>query len=311
MWSMDFNANSTLSVPAFTDSVGDTGDFNLTICGEKKITLDEGTPSFLTLTYGNDTIIDNFSINYDQATATESDLTIIHTVQYTVVFKEYEDNNPNTSYSSFGFQILCPDTFIEDDYEVNVSINLLNDTTVSWALPTISNIPENCYSLTFDQLFSSSTNETLSLSDALSDGSISFSATNITLSHSIASFDDRKAIFDAGPSFYFIGDVTGPNIAPSTKTNLTSFSIDITDACRDATISPQELNVPEAVVVWDTDTNVNLSKPAHTDTVDETYDYYIGICGEKRLTLELVNTTMILNIYPGDSAVDNFTISYD
>ena len=65
MWSMDFNANSTLSVPAFTDSVGDTGDFNLTICGEKKITLDEGTPSFLTLTYGNDTIIDNFSINYD------------------------------------------------------------------------------------------------------------------------------------------------------------------------------------------------------------------------------------------------------
>ena len=95
-----------------------------------------------------------------------------------------------------------------------MSINLLSDTEVIWTLPTISDIPVSCYVLTFDKLYHSSGDEV-----SLEAGSISFTATEITLTHVISSFNDRKSIFDDWSSFYFIGDVTGSNIEADTTTD--------------------------------------------------------------------------------------------
>ena len=65
MWSSTSTPTATLSIPAHTDSVGGIDDLEVGICGEKKITLDEGTPSYLTLVDGTDPVLDPFSIDYD------------------------------------------------------------------------------------------------------------------------------------------------------------------------------------------------------------------------------------------------------
>ena len=111
--------------------MGGTDDFEVGICGEKKITLDDGTPSYLTLLDGTDPILDEFSINYDSLEASDmSDIDTV-TVLYNVYFVEYEDINPNTIDDSFDFTITCPDTFTEDAWSPSEDIydfNLLSDT---------------------------------------------------------------------------------------------------------------------------------------------------------------------------------------
>ena len=47
IWSQD--STYELSVPAFTDSVDTTNSYTTGICGEKSVTLDASTPSFLTI----------------------------------------------------------------------------------------------------------------------------------------------------------------------------------------------------------------------------------------------------------------------
>ena len=74
MWSASLTSTETLTVLAYTDSVDDTGDYTTGICGEKKITLNVSTPSYLILESGLDPVLDNFSIDYDQANALESDI---------------------------------------------------------------------------------------------------------------------------------------------------------------------------------------------------------------------------------------------
>ena len=83
-------------MPAFGDSVdgasniAGTGNYAIGICGEKEITLDAGTPAFLTLTPdSSDPILNAFTIDYDETNASEADDIGIHTIQYTVTFKEY------------------------------------------------------------------------------------------------------------------------------------------------------------------------------------------------------------------------------
>ena len=74
------------TVPAFTDSVDVTSTYSLGICGDKLITLDGSTPSFLSL---SDATLDPFKVEYDGDNASESDVGISHTVKYAVSFKEY------------------------------------------------------------------------------------------------------------------------------------------------------------------------------------------------------------------------------
>jgi len=65
MWSSTSTPTATLSIPAFTDSVDSTDEYTTGICGEKKITLNDSTPSYLTLVDGTDPVLDPFSIDYD------------------------------------------------------------------------------------------------------------------------------------------------------------------------------------------------------------------------------------------------------
>ena len=59
------------------------------ICGEKEVTLDAGTPNFLTLTSdATDPILNPFTIDYDESLATYLDV-MVHIISYTVAFKEY------------------------------------------------------------------------------------------------------------------------------------------------------------------------------------------------------------------------------
>ena len=82
-------------VPAFTDDVdgsqnlANTGTYATGICGEKEVTLDAGTPAFLTLIPDStNPVLNDFKIRYDEASAADSDVKT-HTIHYTVTNKEY------------------------------------------------------------------------------------------------------------------------------------------------------------------------------------------------------------------------------
>ena len=78
------------SQSAFTDSVDSGGLYTAGICGEKEISLNSGSPSFLTITADvTNPTLNDFSIDYDQAAASEADIGITYTVAYTVQFKQY------------------------------------------------------------------------------------------------------------------------------------------------------------------------------------------------------------------------------
>ena len=63
IWSED-NSYSQ-SVAAYTDSV-DGGTYATGICGEKRVTLDAGSPAFLTVIADNsDPVLNSFQIQYD------------------------------------------------------------------------------------------------------------------------------------------------------------------------------------------------------------------------------------------------------
>lgn len=111
-WHADLT--ETLSVAAFKDSVdgatdlAGTGVYSTGLCGEKLVTLDP-TIAFMTLTKdATDPVLNNFVIDYDQASATDSDVKL-HTIGYTVTSKEYSALIPALT-SSFSFEIVCPAT---------------------------------------------------------------------------------------------------------------------------------------------------------------------------------------------------------
>ena len=96
-------------MPAFTDSVDD-GSYPTGVCGEKTLTLDAGTPAFLILTQGVDPVLDPFTIDYDQALATEADIGV-HTIAYRVTMKEYSGTTTVTELSgTFIFEISSSST---------------------------------------------------------------------------------------------------------------------------------------------------------------------------------------------------------
>jgi len=190
---------------------------------------------------------------------------------------------------------------------------LLAHTTNSWNLPTISDIPTSCYTLTFDKVFSSLDDTEM----ALVDGSFSFSSTQMTLTHVIMSFDDRRTLFSKGPTFYFEGEVTGDMISEPVTTARYEFVINFVDDCRTATIDSTSassvLPAEPREIIWNTDLTYIMTIDAFTDSLDATGNFDIGICGEKVISLdEAQNIAYPATLTLGaDPILDTFEIMYD
>ena len=84
-------------------------DLPFGICGPKVMTLDEGSPSFLTLTQdeSQDPIYEPYSLAYDESLATEADIKE-HTIDYTVSVPVYNGIIVDLQ-GSFTFEILPPE----------------------------------------------------------------------------------------------------------------------------------------------------------------------------------------------------------
>ena len=67
----DFSlAATSVTVPVFSDSVDSAGSYAYGICGVKTITLNTGTPTFLSITAGVDPINDDATIALDSSVVT-------------------------------------------------------------------------------------------------------------------------------------------------------------------------------------------------------------------------------------------------
>ena len=104
-WRID-RTDSKVFTP-FTDTT--EGVKGIGVCGEKLVELDDDTPTFLTLTPGVWSYPNNadFTINFDDTTATEEDIKV-HTINYSVSLVEYEGVVTPLE-GSFEFEIYCPD----------------------------------------------------------------------------------------------------------------------------------------------------------------------------------------------------------
>ena len=58
----------------------------------------------------------------------------------------------------------------------------------------------------------------------------------MTLTHEVMNYEDRNTLFSKGPSFYFLGEVSGDMIPSSTFTARYTIIINFSDDCRTATI---------------------------------------------------------------------------
>ena len=217
---------------AFTDSV-DGGGYSTGICGEKQITLNPGSPAFLTLVPDStDPTLNNFSIDYDQSAATESDIGTLFTVSYTVTIKEYSGITVDHT-ASFTFEIKCPSTYTEDSFSggaVTNYFNLLTDTTIQITLPTLSGIPLSCHSVTWNVLRQTDNQDMEVAMPAV----FSIGATALTLTHSVGNYADSLSLFGSA-TYFFQGTVTGAE-SPTSPTSDFTFVIDFTDTCRSATV---------------------------------------------------------------------------
>ena len=109
--SVKFDMTGTQFLTPFVDSIDAGGSYTKGICGEKTITLEVSTPSFLTLTADTiDPINADLNIAYDATLAFAADIKS-HTIAYTVSSKEYPTLVPDIT-GTFTFEILCPDQAI-------------------------------------------------------------------------------------------------------------------------------------------------------------------------------------------------------
>ena len=109
-------------MPAFTDSVDLSNNYEIGACGEKIVTFDPATPAFITLQVdATDPILNALKISYAEAQATTSDVEMSHIIRYTVISKEY-DSHINSLSDSFTVKIVCPDNVLySESSEPNVS----------------------------------------------------------------------------------------------------------------------------------------------------------------------------------------------
>ena len=116
------------------------------------------------------------------------------------------------------------------------------------------------------------------------------SGSNLVLSHTVSDFSQRKTLFGSDV-YYFIGTTSDSH---STQTSQFSFTIDFQDACQSATISAQTLTL--ASPIYRVDLTKQYSLNAFTDSVDSTGSYGTGICGEKTVSLDILNKPAFLTL---------------
>ena len=104
-WNID--TDTSISVPAFQDSLDSDGGYAIGTCGEKVVTLDASTPGFLALTADSgDPTLNPFTIAYTQS-ASESDIQA-HTITYEVTSKHYDGEVTPLTAQTFTLNIVCP-----------------------------------------------------------------------------------------------------------------------------------------------------------------------------------------------------------
>ena len=60
---------------AFTDSIDESGSYSTGICGEKRLTLDAGSPVYLSVTHSTEEpALDSFTIDYVESPGVTEDL---------------------------------------------------------------------------------------------------------------------------------------------------------------------------------------------------------------------------------------------
>ena len=104
----------TISIPAFADSVDALGILPFGICGTKVLTLDQESPSFLTLSQdeSQDPLYEPYLLTYSKSLASESDIKE-HTINYTVTVADDYNGIISDLQGSFTFEII----FLSDESE--------------------------------------------------------------------------------------------------------------------------------------------------------------------------------------------------
>ena len=209
---------------AFADSVDASNAYPAGICGEKRITLDAGSPVFLTVTVDatNPTTLP-FSVIYDNTKAFAADIRT-HTVNYSVASVLFSLDITSIS-GTFKFTITCPDnaSIVEDAYIGGVTIfDLFTDTPETIAVPTLTISPAGCsFTATwavkrkFDNLDMVATSPNV----------FALTPSYLVVSHDVNVVAYKK-ILSLSTAYYFIGTI---NDALSTKTGQKLFTIDFRD----------------------------------------------------------------------------------
>ena len=195
-------------------------------------------------------------------------------------------------------------TFTEDAYAgtgVTTTVELLSDTFVQIALPTITVTPAGCLSVSWQAAKTVDSTDMVASKPAV----YAISAASLDISHVVTDFLLRRDLFGT-LSLHFQGTVSD---SPPSSTSPFPFVVDFVDACRTATVVGQAITF--SPVAWNVDLTASLSVPAFTDSVDSTGTYTAGIFGVKTFALDAA-TPSFLTLSPGaDQLVDAYTIDYD
>ena len=143
-----FDESVAYSVAAYTDSIDATGSHGTGTCGEKRLSLNAGSPSFLSVTpaSGASAATDPFLINYNADAATEADIKT-HTISYTVSSVDYS-SYVSSFQDTFEFTLTCPDnvSITSATFEGGVTtLDLLADNQKTIALPSVTYSPSSCF----------------------------------------------------------------------------------------------------------------------------------------------------------------------
>ena len=145
-WNID--TDTSISVPAFQDSLDSGGGHTIGTCGEKVVTLDSSTPGFLALTADSgDPILNPFTIAYTQS-ASESDIRA-HTITYEVTSSNYDGIVAPLTAQTFTLNIVCPShttgstvvSSLVTSYEYDIARRQLDSLTA----PVVTLEPSTCF----------------------------------------------------------------------------------------------------------------------------------------------------------------------
>ena len=128
---------------------------------------------------------------------------------------------------------------------------------------------------------------------------------SLTISHTVANYENRLALFGGSGSYYFRG-VTD-TMTPTQSSDF-SFFVNYVDACRSSTIDTQVITLTAEKY----DISGIQRVPAFKDSIDTAGVYATGICGEKQIILD-ASAPAFLSIVPdrNNPETSPFSIAYD